>query len=70
MEIGDLHYFAAPAGAFRAPSPRRRRAVALLVGLAAALLWVALLVASDQDEDMPRPRADHAVGAPIVTGRV
>jgi hypothetical protein len=62
VEIGDLHYFAAPARAFRAASPQRRRAIALLVGLGAALLWLALLVASDGDP-LVRPAQARALVA-------
>jgi hypothetical protein len=46
VEIGDLHYFAAPPRAFRALSPQRRRAAKLLTAAGAAVMWLALLLAS------------------------
>ena len=46
MEIGDLHYFAAPVRAFHALSPRRRRAAVLLAAAGGGLLWLILLLAS------------------------
>ena len=45
MEIGDLHYFAAPPRTFSILSPERRRAAVLLTAGAAAMLWIALLLA-------------------------
>jgi hypothetical protein len=50
VEIGDLHYFAAPAVDVRSlgagmTSPRRRRAARLLAASAGALLWIGLLLA-------------------------
>jgi len=46
VEIGDLHYFAAPPRTFSTLSPERRRTAVLLTAGAAAVLWVALLLAS------------------------
>jgi hypothetical protein len=46
VEIGDLHYFAAPPRAFHALSPQRRHMAKVLIAAGAAVMWLALLLAS------------------------
>jgi hypothetical protein len=46
MEIGDLHYLAAPARGASTPSPRHRCMAMALAAGAGALLWIGLLLAS------------------------